>query len=93
MPEAAIATYLVAVLEEANIRGYHFDGSKILKKRVRDSIIETDGQIIYEWQHLKRKLQKRDKQKYLQLKSAEVPDCHPLFRIVPGKVREWERVK
>jgi hypothetical protein len=92
-PEAAVATYLSVVLEEAEHRGYHFDGSKILKTRSRVKIIETDGQILYEWRHLKRKLQRRDYQQYQTLLSIKNPEPHPLFRIIAGTYRDWEKVK
>jgi hypothetical protein len=91
--EAAIASYLVAVLDEAKKRGYHFDGSKICKPRIRALLDETEGQLLYEWCHLKRKLHTRDKKKYLQWKSTKTPDCHPLFKIVPGSIEKWEQVK
>jgi hypothetical protein len=89
-PEAAIAAYLAAVLEEAKHRGYNFDSSKIRKSRVGGKIIETDGQLFYEWRHLKRKLRLRDYQKYRDLLSIEKPEPHPLFRIISGPCWTWE---
>ena len=52
---------------------------------------ETSGQLLYEWGHLKAKLRSRAPQMHRQLKSVTMPDPHPLFRIVPGGVRDWER--
>ena len=92
-PEAAIAIYLAAILNEARQRGYNFDGSKIRRHRTRILIHETKGQLLYEWRHLKRKLHNRDKKKYEQWSSIEIPDCHPLFKIVPGGIENWEKVK
>jgi hypothetical protein len=92
-PEAAIAVYLSVVLEEAKKRSYHFDGNKILRERTRQRIKETQGQLLYEWRHLKRKLKKRDYTRYLQTRSIKIPEVHPLFQIVRGKVQDWERVK
>jgi hypothetical protein len=92
-PESAIATYLSAVLEEAKQRGYNFDAHKIIKSRSRKKINETDGQLFYEWNHLKRKLRRRDYQKYRLLMSVEKPQPHPLFRIISGSRRAWERVQ
>jgi hypothetical protein len=92
-PEAAIASYLAAVLDEAKERGYNFDGRKIAKQRTRGFIKETKGQLSYEWQHLGRKLYKRDRKKMIKNKSVGFPECHPLFRIIPGDVRDWEKVK
>jgi hypothetical protein len=92
-PVAAIATYLSAVLEEAEQRGYKFEGRKIVKARLRGKINETDGQLLYEWGHIKRKLQERDHQKYLLLDSISNPMPHPLFKIISGSYRNWEKVK
>jgi hypothetical protein len=92
-PDAAIASYLAAVLEEAKHRGYNFDGSKIINLRFRGKIVETNGQLLYEWRHLKRKLRLRDNQKYRLLLSIEKPKPHPLFQIISGSRKVWERVK
>jgi hypothetical protein len=90
--EAAITVYLSVVLEEAKKRNYHFDGNKIARKRTWHKIKETEEQLLYEWRHLKRKLKKRDYKRYLQMK-IKVPQVHPLFHIVEGKVQDWERLK
>jgi hypothetical protein len=91
-PSAALAGYLTAVREEAVRRSYKFDTSKISARRIRGKMTETRGQLLYEWRHLKRKLKKRDAKKYRNLLPVKIPAPHPLFRIVPGKVRDWERV-
>jgi hypothetical protein len=90
-PPAALARYLVAVHEEAVRRGYKFDASKIGARRVRGKMTETRGQLLYEWRHLKRKLRKRDPKRLRDLVSVKIPAPHPLFRIVAGKVRDWEK--
>ena len=92
-PESAVASYLAVVLGEAEHRGYHFDGRKILKTRTRRKIIETNGQILYEWSHLKRKLRKREYHKYRTILSIKNPEPHPLFQIISGPYRDWEKVK
>ncbi|MCX6121798.1 MAG: pyrimidine dimer DNA glycosylase/endonuclease V [Ignavibacteriales bacterium] len=92
-PAAVLAAYLTAILKEAKVRGYHFDGRKISRSRFYGTLVETDGQLLYEWDHLKQKLRKRDHQKYLLLKSTEIPKPHPLFRIISGPCQDWERVK
>jgi len=91
-PPAAVATFLKAVHEEAVKRGYKFDATKIGRGRIRSRLNETRGQLVYEWSHLKRKLKKRNPQLLRDMPSIKIPAPHPLFRIVPGKVREWERV-
>jgi hypothetical protein len=91
-PPAALATYLKAVHEEAGRRGYKFDASKIGRRRFRGKLKETKGQLLYEWRHLKRKLKRRDPKRLWEFGPVKFPMPHPLFRIVSGKVREWEKV-
>jgi Pyrimidine dimer DNA glycosylase len=92
-PPAALAAYLKAVHEEALQRGYQFNGSKIGRRRFRGKLKETRGQLLYEWRHLKRKLRKRDPKRLRSLTAVKVPVPHPLFRMVPGAVRDWEKLK
>lgn len=92
-PPAAVAAYLAAVLEEAQRRGYAFDATKIARVRRSEGIIETKGQLLYEWRHLLEKLARRSPKQYAICRRVRVPDPHPLFRIVPGRRRDWERVR
>ncbi|MCF7847615.1 MAG: pyrimidine dimer DNA glycosylase/endonuclease V [Kiritimatiellales bacterium] len=91
-PMAAIASFLREVHAEAVRREYHFDAAKILCDKPAGSIATTRGQLDYEWAHLIKKLRIRDPQKLAEIKSVSRPKSHPLFRIVPGEVEEWERV-
>jgi hypothetical protein len=91
-PRAAMACYLAGVLEEARRRGYAFDARKVPRGRSCGLIDATEGQLRYEWRHLKRKLRQRDPNRYRECRSIQVPAAHPLFRIVAGRVEEWERV-
>ena len=90
-PLAAIAKYLSIVADEAARRGYCFDREKIAKAGPCHMIQETDGQLAYEWQHLKAKLAKRNTSCYDAIKNIETPDPHPLFTIITGDVRDWEK--
>jgi hypothetical protein len=90
-PVAAIATYLAAVHGEAVRRGYEFNARKINKRRIQSRIVETNGQLLYEWRHLKTKLSKRSASVLSEYAKVKEPRPHPLFRIVPGQVRKWER--
>jgi hypothetical protein len=92
-PAAALAAYLKAVHGESVRRGYSFDAGKIGQKRFRGKIRETRGQLLYEWTHLKRKLKKRDPKRHREVADMKTPTPHPLFKIVPGKVRAWEKTK
>jgi len=90
-PVRAVASFLAGLANEARQRGYNFDATKISRPRFTGRITETRGQLLYEWRHLKAKLRRRAPQLYGQFKSIKRPDSHPLFRIVPGRVRDWER--
>ncbi len=91
-PLVAIAVYLTGVQAEALQRGYAFDAGKIGRVKPIGVIDETKGQLLYEWSHLQRKLEQRDRERHISSRSIKVPQSHPLFRIVPGKVQDWERV-
>ena len=87
---AAINQYLLELYKESLNRGYSFDKRKIRRTNTNLKIDVTAGQIIYEKLHLKRKLWKRDRKKFIQLKEIETPELHPLFKIIPGEVEFWE---
>jgi hypothetical protein len=91
-PLAAVATYLVSIADEAEERGYAFNRSKIAPSRVTYKILVTRGQILYEWEHLKAKLTRRDPNRLAQISGIEMPESHPLFEIVAGGVEPWEKV-
>jgi len=90
-PAGALASYLTLVYEESVKRGYHFDRGKIGKKQFRGRIPETKGQLLYEWRHLKHKLSARDPARRRACRSISVPEHHPLFRLIEGEVRAWEK--
>lgn len=91
-PAAALATYLVAVHDEALRRGYNFDATKIAANRFAGTMPETSGQLFYEWDHLQRKLEQRAPEIYARHLDVKSPIAHPLFQIVAGDVRDWERI-
>jgi hypothetical protein len=90
-PVPAVAAFLAGLADEAGRRGYKFDRSKIARPRFTGRIPETNGQLLYEWAHLKRKLRARTPAVYRQFRTLAVPEPHPLFRIIPGGVRDWEK--
>jgi hypothetical protein len=90
-PLAAIAAFLRGLAEEAGRRGYRFDASKILSCAGTRRIPETRGQLLFEWGHLRRKLRVRAPSAARGLRKIAVPEPHPLFRIVPGEPRAWEK--
>lgn len=90
-PRSAINAYLAAVYEEATARGYRFDGSKVGPVRAVDAIAVTTGQLELEWAHLLRKLALRKPAWHERWSATPMPDCHPLFHLVPGPVADWEK--
>ena len=90
-PLQAIAAYLHEVQREAGCRGYNFDVSKIGAHGKVRRIPVTDGQVAYEWAHLRAKLKLRDAAAYERSRDIK-PALHPLFRLVSGEVEDWEVV-
>ena len=90
-PAAAIADYLSAVHEEATARGYRFDAKKIEARRAAPPIAVTRGQLEFEWRHLMAKLEARAPDWRTTLGTPDAVDLHPLFRLVPGEIADWER--
>lgn len=91
-PLGAIGFYLVTVYRESVARGYQFDRSKILSDAPVDIMLETDGQLIYEWRHFMSKLVVRAPDRYRTLKGLKDPEPHPIFYISEGGVKPWERI-
>jgi hypothetical protein len=90
-PGAALSAFLRGLEAEARRRGYRFDAAKIRAARPVRRIAETEGQLLYEWKHLRAKLRLRSPLLYRKFRKLALPESHPLFRIVPGKVRDWEK--
>jgi len=96
-PLKAISAYLLGIYEEASSRGYNFNKNKILglKSNVKKlkKIKVTKGQIEYEFAHLLKKLEKRDKDKHEILKHKKKICVNPIFEIIEGKIESWEKIK
>lgn len=89
-PVAAINRYLRDVYDEASRRGYAFGWRKLARRQTAVRLPETRGQLEHEWRHLLRKLRLRAPALHRKLKTT-TPAAHPLFRLVAGGVRAWER--
>ena len=90
-PMCAIGAFLREIASEAERRGYKFDVRKIARPGSAQQIRETRGQLDYEWMHLRQKLQVRSPAIAHQLCDVDRLQAHPLFRIIAGEVREWEK--
>ena len=89
-PLNAINFYLAEVYAEACRRKYQFDKEKISLDFSPGKISVTRGQMEYEAEHLLNKLNIRDIEKYDAVKSIKIFSAHPLFKIMPGGVEDWE---
>ena len=87
-----IDRYLSEVWTEAGKRGYAFDRGKIGRRISKERMTVTRGQLQYEFDHLKKKLRKRDRKKFAAVKDLPLPKPHPLFRVVRGEIAEWEKI-
>ena len=95
-PARSIAVYLQLIHEEATSRGYNFDRRKIGRTPKAGSmsplIPVTQGQLRYEWKHLRMKLSRRDPE-WLQTieKMRRRKEPSPIFNVIPGAVEAWEK--
>lgn len=90
-PGLAISAYLDAVHAEAVARGYNFDRAKVGEVGPVELIDVSTGQLEREWAHLLAKLAARSPAVLARWQDAAAPECHPLFRGIPGPVAFWER--
>jgi len=92
-PIDTMTAYLGHVFDESVRRGYHFDPKKIQHGKSAKPLKVTRGQLLFELEHLRKKLKNRNLYGYKQLRDVAVPDTHPLFTEVPGDIEEWERLQ
>lgn len=91
-PILAINSYLTQVYLEGKKRNFNFNKNKIkiiFKKRI---IPVKQGQACFEFDHLMKKLYKRDNKAYKKLKHIRTISLNPVFYKVKGNEKEsWER--
>lgn len=92
-PIECIGYYLLEVYNESLKRGFKFDSSKIVSSKHREKIVVSTGQLEYELKHLKKKLLLRDREWLKKIQHISQPKPHPIFKVVPGSIAEWELVK
>ena len=88
MPEplTALCTYLHAVVDEAEKRGYKFNRDLIVVAPESCPMTVTSGQIEYECDWLRTKVERRQPNWLPKLKTRP----HPMFQVVPGPIENWE---
>lgn len=93
-PITAINQYLLGIWQEATRRNYKFDKSKIDIPTEESSLFVNDGQVLYEFQHLLKKLEQRAPEQYMQLKDYTIADIelHDLFVMQKGEIEVWEKI-
>ncbi len=92
-PKSAIGRYLLEVWEEATRRDYSFDRTKVKNAGGEFRPIKvTRGQLRYEWEHLRKKLRRRDPARFKTMKKNQRVAQHPSFRVVAGRVEKWEKI-
>ncbi len=89
-PAAHITEYPRAVHTESIERNYCFDESKTGRPRSARRLAVTSGQIDFEWQHLMKKIETRAPERHEKFTPILSPDLHPLFRVIPGGIADWE---
>ena len=92
-PVDLIDAYLYQVYLVAKCRGYLFDLSKIRAIELYGVSKVTRGQLVFEFNHLLRKLERRDGKWFEELRGLdpERVEANPVFQVVEGGVEEWER--
>jgi len=91
-PLGAVGMYLAGVHEEALMRGYRYDRTKILLPDCQvDRIPVTQGQLSYEFKVLNERLLYRDPAKHAENLAIETVLPHPSFRVLEGPPEPWER--
>ena len=89
-PLEAINQYLAEVWDEATRRGYNFDRTKIDFDFQKIKIDVTIGQLQYEFNHLLKKLEQRDPERYKQFEKLKMVDCAEIFDVKEGEIEKWE---
>lgn len=94
-PLHLINVYLKFIYDEAKNRNYNFDFKKIELEQNHNfqPINVTEGQLLYELQHLLNKLKVRCPENFEKLKNINKLQSNPVFKIVPGEIEPWEKVK
>lgn len=92
-PVALINAYLYQVYLEARRRNYSFNISKIEPIVLVGVVPVTRGQLRFEFTHLLKKIEVRDKRKFEELKNKAIGDIEPnsVFRVVNGDIEPWEK--
>jgi hypothetical protein len=87
-PVGMINLYLFHIAEEATKRGYKYNKAKIGQTGV-GLISVTSGQMDYERAWLRSKIVVRNPKELYRIDRIQ---SHPIFKVVEGKIEDWEKV-
>jgi hypothetical protein len=89
----SISCYLYHIYQEAEKRGYNFDKNKIKLFFDDKAIIKvTTKQLNFEFEHLMKKLQKRDIKTFKQNLTISKIEPNPIFKVIEGEIEDWEKI-
>ena len=86
-PVVAIDAYLHVVQWEATRRSYHYNVHKLGPNMDVEPIPLSTGQLAFELEHLRKKVEQRKPEWLPQV----VGIAHPLFTLRKGPIEPWER--
>lgn len=95
-PLLALNSYLRTIANEAAIRSYSFDTSKIDPITLNPEKIKvTNGQLSFEYTHLLKKLKTRNKTHHERLIALNISPSYfknSIFEVVSGDIEPWEKI-
>lgn len=92
-PLLYIDAFLTEIYKEATKRKFSYSKDKIRFIEDVPKMQVTTGQLEYEYEHLKRKLEKRAPQYLIYIPVLNEIEPHPLFEVVEGEIAKWEIIK
>jgi len=91
-PNLAINSFLTQIYLEAERRWYEFQLEKIIFNNSSLIIKVTVWQLKYEMNHLLKKLEIRDYNRYNKLKDISKIELNPIFTSIPWDIEIWEKL-
>ena len=91
-PSLYIDAFLTEIYKEAVRRNFSYSKEKIRIIEGIPPIFVTKGQLEYEFEHLRRKLQKRSPELLEKLPILTDLKSHSLFKTIEGGIEKWEVV-
>ncbi|MBD8387233.1 pyrimidine dimer DNA glycosylase/endonuclease V [Dysgonomonas sp. BGC7] len=89
-PSLYIDAFLTEIYKEAVRRNFSYSKEKIRMIENIPPISVTKGQLVFEYEHLRRKLQKRSPELLEKFPILTDLKPHPLFEMIEGDIEDWE---